>query len=299
MTPRPTVSVIMPAFNTEPYVAAAIHSALGQTVRELEVLVVDDGSSDGTCAAALKAGERDPRVKVWTQTNAGPSAARNLAMSRASGDFFAFLDSDDEWMPDFLGHQLSALARHPEAAVVTGNAFNRGGAFDGTPFRKIRPGEHALPLAEMIEREDSVCILAVFRRAVYDAIGPMNEALRGNEDYEFWLRAAQRGFGFVQTFEPLAYYQRRPDSASTDGRKMVAGILRVFAMARERAQTSEEVRSIDAQVARFEHELRRMEGRAATVAFASKHAPRLLALAQHARRAIRRFTLARAGAESR
>ena len=296
MNARPLVSVIMPAFNTEPYITAAIRSALTQTIRDLEILVVDDGSSDCTSAAAVAAAEGDPRVKVWTQANTGPSAARNLAMKRASGDFFALLDSDDEWMPEFLEHQLAALARHPEVAVATGNAFNRGGAFDGTPFRDVRPEERVLSVLDLIEREDSVCILSVFRRAVYDTVGPMNEALRGNEDYEFWLRAAQRGFGFVQTFEPLAYYRRRPDSASSDGRKMVAGILRVFAMARERAHTPEERLSIDAQVTRFEHELRRMESRAAAVAFASKHAPRLLALATHARRAIRRFTLVRAGA---
>jgi glycosyltransferase involved in cell wall biosynthesis len=289
MRAAPTVSVIMPAFNTEPYVGAAVSSALGQTVRDVEVLVVDDGSRDGTFAAAVRAAGGDPRVRVWAQSNAGPSAARNLAMARASGAFFAFLDSDDEWMPDFLERQLAALARHPPASVVTANALNRGGALDGTPYRALRPDDHELSVIEMIEREDSICILSVFRRAVYDAIGPMNEALRGNEDYEFWLRAAQRGFGFVQTFEPRAYYRRRPDSASTDGRRMVAGILRVFAIARERARSPEETRAIDAQIARFERELRQMEGRARMKAMASKHAPRLFSLALQARLALRRL----------
>src|SRR5262249_44828504 len=160
---RPAVSVIMPAFNTEAYVAAAIRSARTQTVRDVEILVVDDGSTDGTFAAALEAGKGDARVKVWTQANAGPSAARNLAMRRAAGDFFAFLDSDDEWLPEFLQCQLSTLSRHAAASVVTGNAFNRGGVFDGTPFRKVRPEEHVLSLLEMIEHEDSVCIMSVFR----------------------------------------------------------------------------------------------------------------------------------------
>ncbi|HEX4346658.1 MAG TPA: glycosyltransferase family A protein [Vicinamibacterales bacterium] len=292
---RPRVSVIMPAFNTEPYIAAAIASAQAQTVRDIEVVVVDDGSRDGTLAAARHAAEGDPRVRVWTQTNAGPSAARNLAMAHATGDVFAFLDSDDEWMPGFLDYQLAALGRHPRASIVTANAINRGGVLDGRPYRALRPEDHALSLVEIIEREDSVCIHSLFSRAVYDAIGPMAEALRANEDYEFWLRAARGGFEFVQTFEPLAYYRRRPDSASVDERKMVTGILRVFAMARPLARTPEETLAVDAQIARFERELRQIERRAKMKALASKHAPRLLSLAIQARRAILRLTVARAG----
>lgn len=297
MAVRPKVSVIMPAFNTEPYVADAIRSARAQTVRDIEILVVDDGSRDGTFAAALEAAAGDPRVTVWAQANAGTAAARNAAMNRASGEFFALLDSDDEWMPGFLECQLDALAHHPEADVATGNALNRGGVFDGTPYRTIQPEDRAISLIDMIECEDSICILSVFRRAVFETAGPMNAALRVNEDYEFWLRAAQHGFRFVQTFEPLAYYRRRPESASADSGKMIAGILRVFAMARERARTPDEARALDAQISRFERERRRLEGRAAAVAFASKHAPRLLLLAAHARQAIRRFRVSRAEVE--
>jgi glycosyltransferase involved in cell wall biosynthesis len=315
MTERPLVSVIMPAYNTSAYVAAAIRSARSQTIQDVEILVVDDGSTDGTRAAAERAADGDQRVVVLTQANAGPSAARNHAMKLARGEYFAFLDSDDEWMPSFLEAQLAVLARRPSTAVVTGNAFNRGGVFDGTPYRAIQPAERALPFVEMIAREDSVCILSVFRRSVYDTIGDFEESLRGNEDYEFWLRAAQHGFEFVQTFTPLAYYRRRPDSASADDRKMAAGILLVFGMIRGRCRGAARA-AVDLQIAYFERELLSIEARywlrqgdsraaarcyeqlftrthdtsTAALLFAARHAPWLLLWAASVKRRLRRMT---------
>jgi hypothetical protein len=169
-----------------------------------------------------------------------------------------------------------------------------------------------LPFVEMIAREDSVCILSVFRRSVYDTIGPFDESLPGNEDYEFWLRAAQHGFEFVQTFTPLAYYRRRRESASADDRKMASGILRVFGMIRAGCEGTART-AVDAQIAHFERELLSIEARhslragdfvtaarcyeqlfarskntsTAALFLASRHVPRLLLWMANAKRSLR------------
>jgi glycosyltransferase involved in cell wall biosynthesis len=312
--PHPRVSVIMPAYNTEQYMPAAIRSALAQTIDDLELIVVDDGSEDATLATALQFAERDPRVRVMTQANAGTSAARNLAMGVARGDFFACLDSDDEWMPRFLEEQLDVLTRRPGTAIVTANAINRGGHLDGTLYWSAQHGERVLSVVEMLEREDSVCIMSVFRRAVFEVAGPFDESLNGNEDYEFWLRAVQAGFELVQTFTPLAYYRRRSDSMSANDRQMAAGIIRVFQMVRARSPRSDEHAAIDRQLERFERELLAIDARTAlrqrdfpaaassyqllyrkspaprlaALLFAVRHAPRTVLWLADARRALRR-----------
>jgi glycosyltransferase involved in cell wall biosynthesis len=313
MSRRPVVSVIMPAFNTAPYIATAIQSAQTQTLRDIEVLVVDDGSTDKTFATALGCAAGDRRVRVVTQNNGGPSAARNRAMKMARGELFACLDSDDEWMPTYLEEQLAAFDRHPAASVVTANAVNRGGALNGTPYRPIEPVDRAITFLDIVRQEDAICIMTVFRRAVYDVIGPFDETLSGNEDYEFWLRAALHGFEFVQTFQPLAYYRRRPDSASANDLKMTAGILRVFAMVRRDCRSVEELAAVDAQMERYTRELLAIQARIAlrrhdfesaaesyarlhersgdvrahALMLAARRTPRLLLLLADIRRAIR------------
>lgn len=109
------VSVIIPTFNRAAIVGRAIESALTQTYRDIEVVVVDDGSSDNTRAVVEAFGSR---VRYFYQENAGVTAARNFAMRQACGEFFAFLDSDDTWAPWRVESQLAALGRNPEAGLV-------------------------------------------------------------------------------------------------------------------------------------------------------------------------------------
>ena len=103
------VSVIIPAYNYADYLAAAIQSVLQQDLPDFELLVIDDGSTDGT--AALVAGLTDPRIRYVHQANAGLSAARNTGIREASHPFVAFLDADDEWLPIHLSSAVSAFQR--------------------------------------------------------------------------------------------------------------------------------------------------------------------------------------------
>lgn len=276
----PTVSVIVPAFNTRAYVGAAIASALKQTGVEVEVLVCDDGSTDGTGAVLEEWARRDPRVRVFAHPQScGCAAARNTGLAAARGRYFAFLDSDDEWEPEFLSTQLRAFDAFPDASVVTGNAVSRGGPFDGRPLRSPDHPPRRLSLLEIIEHEDAVNIMSVFKREVCERIGGFDPELRHSEDYDFWLRAATAGFVFVQTPEPLVNYRRRPGSISSDELKMMAGIVVTLARTRARCEGKPaEIAAIDRQIARFEREAILLRAKAALRARAFQDAAGLFRL---------------------
>jgi hypothetical protein len=252
MSLAPQVSVIMPAFNAGRYIADSIRSLLAQTFADWELVIVNDGSTDDTqtvveCFAAAEA-----RIRVHSQRNRGVSAARNLALAQSHGRFVALLDSDDVWDPAFLQKQLAVFDADPSVSVVTGNAYNWGGPFDGGPLRPITEGRRRLSLRDLLQNETSVCIMSVFRREVYDTIGGYDERLRCNEDYQFWIRVALAGFMIVQTPEPVGRYRRRPDSLSADEPVMLDGIVRVLEEARTRcADMPEESQVIDRQIQRF------------------------------------------------
>lgn len=115
------VSVIIPLFNKAPYIERALASVFAQTFTDFELIVVDDGSTDA--GPAIVESFSDPRIRLVRQANAGPGAARNRGLSEARGELVAFLDADDEWLPEFLSESVRLLDEHPEAATVTSGYF--------------------------------------------------------------------------------------------------------------------------------------------------------------------------------
>jgi glycosyltransferase involved in cell wall biosynthesis len=280
----PTVSVIMPAYNAERYLDTAVASVLRQSFSDLELLIVDDGSSDGTVEIARASAARDARVRVLEQANAGPGPARNTGFRAAAGRLFAFLDSDDEWDDGFLAELVAVLDARPDIDVVVGNARNRGGSRDGQPSRPVRGEGRPITLAEILADETSLFIMAVFRREVVDAIGGFDPALLTNEEYEMWIRAALGGFTFTRHTTPLGWYACRPGSLSSSDTRMLSGILRVFAKTRPAlAPGSPEASILDNQVARFEIELAAAQARASLARGDCREAARHME-ALHARR---------------
>lgn len=258
------VSVIMPAYNVEPYIEAAITSVLTQTVRDFELIVVDDGATDGTHAAAVRAAGSDPRVTIVRQQNTGLAAARNTALRRSSAPFIALLDSDDVWMPTYLERQLSTLEADPSVDIVTGNAWTLGGLYDGLPARPFPDPRPQPDLTTILADEYSIFIMSVFRRRVYDRLGGFDESLATNEDFDFWLRAALAGFRFARNPEPLGYYRRREDSLSASDVRMLRGVLRVYAKHHATlVALNPAIDLVDLQVKRFEAELLAAEARVA------------------------------------
>ena len=252
----PAVSVIMPAYNVEPYISAAIRSVLDQTWRDFELVVIDDGATDGTYETARRASGDDPRVRILRRPNGGLSAARNTGLRHASAPVIALLDSDDLWTPTFLADQMARMEADATIDVVSGNAWNLGGSHDGRPARPWPDRRQEPNLTSILADEEAVFVMSLFRRRVYEVIGGFDESLRTNEDYDFWLRAAIAGFRFTRNDRPLAFYRRRDDSLSASDVRMLRGILRVYAKHRSAVLFMHPAIDIlDLQIKRFEAEL--------------------------------------------
>jgi glycosyltransferase involved in cell wall biosynthesis len=263
--PVPLVSVVMPAYNAAPYLAEAVQSVLSQTCQDLELIIVDDGSTDETLLVARRLAAHDIRVRIISTPNGGPATARNTALRIARGAFLALLDSDDVIAPHYLATQLGLLDANPDASIVTANAINRGGGvnFDGKPYWTRTSGIEPVTAVDLIRQEDAICILSVFRRRVYETIGGFNPEFSGNEDYEFWLRAILAGFVVVRNYEPLGFYRRHQGSLSSDEPRMIRGVVKVLRHTDELLPAqSLERDALHRQIERFLVELPRAELRA-------------------------------------
>jgi teichuronic acid biosynthesis glycosyltransferase TuaG len=224
----PLVSIITPAYNSAAYIAETIASALAQTFTRFELIVADDDSTDGTVDVVHRAAAADPRVVVTATPHGGAATARNTALQESRGRFIALLDSDDVWMPEYLAEQLEIAKSCPAGGVVTANAISRGGDLDGRPIWRATTGLRTLALHDLIVEDNAVCIMSLFRRKAFERVGGFDPEFNGNEDYEFWLRVANAGFGIVQNLRPLGYYRRRPGSVSSDEVRTLLGIIHVL-----------------------------------------------------------------------
>jgi glycosyltransferase involved in cell wall biosynthesis len=283
-----TVSILMAAYNVEQYLADAAWSALHQSYTDLELIIADDGSTDRTAAVAEQIRRQDPdRVRVVTTTNGGPSVARNAGIAVARGDIFAVLDSDDIWERDFLAEQMAILAAHPEIDLVTGNGRYLGGPRHGQTVRPWPDTRPPITLERIIADEEAVFIMTVFRRRVFETIGGFDETLRGNEDFDYWLRAAVAGFRFARNAEPLAWYRRRDDSLSADAVRMLRGALRVCEKVRLLCADRPERDALDRQMAYYATELEAALARAALASGDAAAAAAALTALQQRRPSLR------------
>ena len=182
------MTVIIPTFNRREKLAKALSSVLSQQDVCFEVWVIDDGSTDGTAERVQK---EFPSVHYFFQPNQGPSAARNRGIERARGEWIAFLDSDDEWMPDKLKMQLYFFEKHPAFSVcqteeiwirngVRVNPMKKHQKYGGWIFEKCLPLCVISPSAVMIHRK------------ILEETGLFDESLPACEDYDLWLRIACR-----------------------------------------------------------------------------------------------------------
>lgn len=180
------VSVVIPVFNGASFVGEAVESVLGQTLRVREVIVVDDGSTDGTLRVLEAFGKR---IKVLQQENLGPSSARNRGVKEAAGSLIAFLDADDLWLPTKIQTQTQALSEHPHAAFVCSDWYS---GTTGTEERLSVLASYDVssrePSFDLLLEENYVntsTVLVEKSRVV--AAGCFDENLRAAEDKYLWL----------------------------------------------------------------------------------------------------------------
>ncbi|MGF1520806.1 MAG: glycosyltransferase family 2 protein [Leptolyngbyaceae cyanobacterium] len=208
----PQVSVVIPAYNAMDYLPQTLANVLQQTLEDIEVIVVNDGSSDGI-ETWFSHHVKDARVKLYSQMNKGLSGARNAGIQQSQGDYIAFLDADDLWASDKLRKQVHVFNEHPSAGLVyTWVAYIDR---QGTPTGRIRKNEaEGMVWPTLIQHNIVECgSVALVRRACFEKVGLFDESLRSLEDLDMWLRLAKY-YPFRGIFEPLVYYRQHTDSLS-------------------------------------------------------------------------------------
>ena len=191
----PAISVVIPLYNKEPYVARALNSVLAQTFQDLEVIVVDDGSTDG--GAAIVKEFDDPRIRLIRQENQGVSVARNNGVEASRAELVAFLDADDEWLPRHLRIIDRLRAKYPEAgAYATGFKIHKSNGKEILPkFRRIpkRPWEGIIPsffLSSALGKYPVNSSVIAIPREVYLEVGGCPAGIRWGEDADLWGKIA-------------------------------------------------------------------------------------------------------------
>ena len=233
--PAPSFSIIMPAYDAAPTIAASIQSALAQTRSDFELIVADDGSRDGTIEI-VRSFARDERVRLVECDHSGPAAARNAAIAVARAPYVSLLDSDDFFMPMYLEVMGDTLDRAPDAGFAYTDAwlfhdvtrrFHRASATARTNPPLPPPADPWTFFQELLKR-NFVYIGATIRRSALDAVGTFDEEHRGTEDYDLWLRLLGQGFRAIRAPGTLAVYRQRPDSLSNRGLLMREGTIKVY-----------------------------------------------------------------------
>ena len=183
------VSVIIPTFNRKQEVIRAVSSILSQSFTDFEIIVVDDGSSDGTKTALDQF--RDRITYIAHTTNRGVSAARNTGIKQARDPFIAFLDSDDYWLAEKLAVQIDFFNHHPQALICqTDEIWIRNG-------RRVNPKKrHLKPTGDIFNPCLKLCLVSpsavMLKRSLFDEVGLFDEDLPACEDYDLWLRISYR-----------------------------------------------------------------------------------------------------------
>lgn len=198
------VSVVIPTYNRKEYVQIAIESVLAQTYTDLEIIVVDDGSTDAT-DRALQARYGD-RIRYEWQSNQGESAARNRGIALAKGDFVAFLDSDDVWLPHKLARQMGVMADRPDVGLVVCQAWRidrSGQRMPGLPFGPPVEGS-TVGITHLLRRNvlGPAGSSALVRSSVFHVVGGFELDLTFGEDWDMWLRISRHS-GIYCLAEPL------------------------------------------------------------------------------------------------
>ncbi len=215
-TNAPRVSVIMPTYNRAELVVRAIGSVLGQTFRDFELIVVDDASTDDTAAAVARID--DPRLKfVRLLKNGQQPHASNIGIARARGEWVAFLDDDDEWLPEKLEMQLARVEREPDPRVSV--VYCRALVHDEHGLRPL--GEWAAPEgdvrhSQLAGRQLVIPTVYMVKRGALLEAGGFDESLAGAVDTDLWLRLSMASHHFAAVQEPLAIYHTDSPNRLTD-----------------------------------------------------------------------------------
>jgi glycosyltransferase involved in cell wall biosynthesis len=208
----PQVSVVIPAYNAVRHLPETLASVAAQTHPPLEIIVVDDGSPDGTAAMVR---QQFPSVICLTKANEGVAQARNHGAAHARGTWIAFLDADDLWLPRKIAAQMAALGGRPDADLC----FTDCTFFTDAPRRFLHRASKAITprpeggAAALFQENFITTSTVMVRKDVFEAAGRFSPGLRGSEDWDLWLRIAERS-SILYVPDSLALYRRHGASAT-------------------------------------------------------------------------------------
>jgi glycosyltransferase involved in cell wall biosynthesis len=212
MSDNPLISVVMPAYNAERYVGAAVESILAQTFTDFEFIIIDDGSQDETGNIVRKFGERDPRIILIDQTNQGLVKSLNTGCAKARGKYIARMDADDISHPERFARQVAYLEEHPKVAVVGGSAeyLTDSGIL---PELMTRPIESAEIRAMLQQHCAMIHPATMFRRDAFEEVGGYRGVFVDAEDYDLWVRLSEK-YELHNLPEVVLQYRIHPKQAS-------------------------------------------------------------------------------------
>lgn len=223
----PLVSVVMPTYNDEVFIACAIQSVLDQEYKNFELIVINDGSADKTSDIVYSFVQRDPRVKLYTQVNKGVSAARNKGISLAVGEYIAFIDSDDIWLPEKLLLQMSLFQESGDidfiscyAAIIDKNSNLTG----------LRTGENlnGEVLSQILSVNGIPCgSTPIVRKSILEKLNGFDEDLKVSEDFDLWVRCAGC-CNFKTVLKPLVAYRRSSNRLSSLYREIIDANMKII-----------------------------------------------------------------------
>jgi glycosyltransferase involved in cell wall biosynthesis len=224
----PAVSVVIAAYNSSGYISQALDSVYAQTFTDYEVIVVDDGSKDREELERVL--ESHPLSIIYlAQENRGVSGARNSAIKIAKGTFYAQLDSDDEWNPDYLQVQVQILIDNPDVTLVYPNALIVGDTYQaGMEFMKISPSDGEVTFEKLVRQQCTVMTSVTARMSAIKEAGMFDESLRRCEDFDLWVRILKNGGRITYHRKVLASWRRRAGSLSSERIVMIRSLLTVF-----------------------------------------------------------------------
>jgi teichuronic acid biosynthesis glycosyltransferase TuaG len=218
------ISIIMPAYNCEQYVVEAINSVLGQTYQNWELLALDDGSKDNTLKVINEFGDKDSRVRpIKNEKNMGVSETRNKGIALASGEWIAFLDSDDMWEPTKLEKQLKDAKKNSAEFLYTGSSYINE---EGIPYKGIFEVPEIISYRKLRNQNVISCSSVLIRKKFFDNIKMEKDDM--HEDYAVWLRVLRTGVMAYGLNEPLLIYRVSRNSKSGNKIKTVKMTYKVF-----------------------------------------------------------------------
>jgi glycosyltransferase involved in cell wall biosynthesis len=224
----PRVSIIIPTYNCASYVGRAIDSVRAQTYKDYEILVVDDGSTDNTKDVVVQYGRE---VTYLYQQNQGVSAARNHAVSKASGELLAYLDADDMWYPEKLERQVAFLDTHQDCGMVHSEMSVINEQDEILHVRFYEETHRSVPHGHCVQQLLTRChiqtLTVVERRNTFDRVGGFDERLPIAQDYLHWIMIAADGQALGYLAEPLGKYRWRTGSLIGNNRRLLEDYVKI------------------------------------------------------------------------